>query len=321
MPVKFIFDEELERNRKQLQSIIDFMDEDIETKRKADVLLTITWGAVRSFVKTQPITIQEEIKKPDINQSPVTLLNKLFGKRDIQPVVKKIPEKPKEIKVEKPVGEKPPEPQVIEKNLIMDKMTDKVLASVKVLDKYILIEPVIDENDNKVLARVLKEKPKNMEKGWKLINKYLKKFNSPPDHATNIKYYVVNFLFGLGKLEPLVYDKDITEIICEGTNKPLKVKYTDKVLETNIVYAKKEDLDNFIYSVAYRAKPIGLFSQNKKITKKAPNTSFSYRDMAFECSVGFEKGSDSKFTVRKTVQPVSQPLPKNQQTQNPLSWT
>ena len=95
MPVKFIFDEELERNRKDLKSIIDFMDEDIETKRKTDLLLTIMWGAVRSFVKT-PIIMQQEIQKPEIKQTPVTLLNKLFGKKDIQPMVRKIPEKPKE---------------------------------------------------------------------------------------------------------------------------------------------------------------------------------------------------------------------------------
>ena len=149
MPVKFIFDEELERNRKELQSIIDFMDEDIGTKKKADLLVTIMWGAVKSFVKIQPV-IQEQIKKPEIKQSPVTLLNKLFGKRDIKPVVKKIPEKSKE-KPKSKIKEKPPEPQVIEKKLILDKITDKVLASVKVLDKYALTEPQIDENDNKVL--------------------------------------------------------------------------------------------------------------------------------------------------------------------------
>ncbi len=330
MPVKFIFDEELERNRKELQSIIDFMDEDIETKRKADVLLTIMWGSVKTFVKIQPV-ILEEIKKPEIRQSPVTLLNKLFGKKDIQPIVRKIPEKPKAPetkKEEKKPEEKPPEPQTKEKNLILDKMTDKVLASVKVLDKYVLAEPQIDDNDNKVLAKVLKKRPKNMEKGWKLINKYSKKFNTPPDHATNIKYYVVNFLFGLGKIEPLVYDKDITEIICEGTNKPIKVKYAEKILETNIVYAKKEDMDNFIYDVAYRAK--------QKIKKKKPAAAFAYRDMNFECTIGFEKGSDSKFMIKKIASqnldinalplvPGSQPSQPSQLAkpgnQNPLSWT
>ena len=327
MPVKFIFDEELERNRKDLKSIIDFMDEDIETKRKTDLLLTIMWGAVRSFVKT-PIIMQQEIQKPEIKQTPVTLLNKLFGKKDIQPMVRKIPEKPKEseIKKEEKQPEKPTTPQVIEKNLILDKITDKVLASVKVLDKYTLIEPQINDNDNKVLAKVLRKKPKNMEKGWNLINKYGKRFNIPPDNFTSIKYYVVNFLFGLGKIEPLVYDKDISEIICEGINKPIKVRYADKILGTNIIYTNKEDLDNFIYDVAYRSK--------QKINKRKPTATFSYREMNFECAVGFEKNSDSRFTIKKAIQNqlpnqpnIQLPLTSTQQSlnpqtaQNPLSWT
>ena len=327
MSVKFIFDEELEKNRKELQSIIDFMDEDIATKEKADVLVTIMWGAVRSFVKT-PLVSEQEIQKPDIKQAPISLLNKLFGKKDIQPVVKKIPEKPKEpeIKPQEKIPEKPKEPEIIQKNLILDKVTDKVLAYVKVTDKYYLVDPQIDDNDNKALLKVLRKKPKNMEKGWKVITKYGKKFNIQPDHFTNIKYYVVNFLFGIGKIEPLVYDKDITEIICEGANKPIKVRFTDKLLETNILYTKKEDLDNFIYELTSRSKPPGLFSAGQKITKKKPTAAFNYRDMNFECTVGFN-GADSKFTIKKSASQISQNaasssnLQQNQTQQNPLSWT
>lgn len=291
MSVKFIFDEELERSKKELQSIIDFMDEDIETKRKADVLLTLTWGAVRSFVKPQ--IIEKEIK-PEIKQRPVTLLNRLFGKRDIQPLVKKIPEKPKEqpkLEIMEAKIEKPKEPEIVEKNLILDKITDKILASVKITDKYYLSEPKIDDNDTKVLDKVLRKKPKTMDKGWKLITKYGQKFNIPPDHFTNIKYYVVNFLYGLGKVEALIYDKDISEIICEGFNKLMKVKYQDKIIETNIIYTKKEDLDNFILNIAYRA--------NQKIKNKKPSASFIYREMNFDCTVGFEANSDSKFSIKK----------------------
>jgi hypothetical protein len=285
MAINFIFDEELETNRKELQSILDFMNEDQQLKKKADVLTTFVWAAVRSLVKP-PVFTLEELKKPEIKESPVTLLNKWFGKKDVRPIIKKLP-----APIPKPeVKKEESKPEVIQKNLILDKITEKVLAYVKVTDKYFLIEPQINEDDTKVLAKILKKKPKNMDKGWKLISKYGKKFNVPTDHFTNIKYYVVNFLFGLGRIEPLVYDKAITEIICEGANKPLKVKYNDKLFETNIIFAKKDDLDNFIYNIAYRVK--------QKINKRQQKASFSYREMGFECIIGFDN-SDSKFIIKK----------------------
>ena len=83
---------------------------------------------------------------------------------------------------------------LIQKDLILDKITNKVLAYVKLTDKYYIIEPILDENDTKLLNKILYKQPKNMDKGWNLINKFGKKFNVPPDHFTNIKYFVVNFL-------------------------------------------------------------------------------------------------------------------------------
>lgn len=289
MPIKFIFDEELEKSEKDLRSIVDFMDEDIVIKKKADVLMTIMFGAVKTFVRT-PLITEQEILKTDIKQTPITLLNKLFGKKDIQPKIKKIPEKPKLQEIKK---EEKKESEIIQKDLILDKVTNRILANVKITDKYYLVEPQIDNNDTLVLTKVLRKSPKNMEKGWKLITKYGKKFNIQPEHFTNVKYYVVNFLFGLGKIEPLVYDKEVLEIICEGTNKAVKVKFQDKILETNIIYSKKEDLDNFIYALSYRVK--------QKIKKNIPTITFLYREMNFECTIGFN-GADSKFAVKKAVQ-------------------
>ncbi len=289
MGINFIFDEDLERSRNELQEIIDTLDEDVEIKRKSDILNKFTYAIILSLKKPELLKQQtkEEFLRPNLQQKPLKLLSRLFM-RDIQPVVKKVPLKQVIIQEVKPVEKKP---EIIQKDLILDKITNKVLAYVKLTDKYYLIEPMIDDNDTKVLNKVISKNPKNMEKGWKLISKYGDKFKVTSDHFTNIKYYVVNFLYGLGKIEPLIYDKDIQEIYCDGPTKPIKVKYNDKVIETNLAYLTKEDLDNFIYNLSYKVK--------QKIKKNNQKIIFNYRDLYFECTISFSPESTSSFLIKK----------------------
>lgn len=290
MSIRFLFDEELERSKKELQEVIDSLNKenDSETEKKAEVLKKFSYALVHSLIKPQLVR-KEELLKPNIEHRKISLLSRFFTK-DIHPVVKKI--EPVKMPVEKPVL-KPAEkkPEIIQKDLILDKITNKVLAYVKLTDKYYIIEPILDENDTKVLNKVLYKRPKNMEKGWKLISKYGNKFNVPPDHFTNIKYFVVNFLYGLGRIEPLVYDKDIKEIHCEGFNKLIKVKYIDKFIETNINYPTKEELNNFIYDLSFKVK--------QKIKRDNPTITFNYRDLYFECTISFSELADSKFIIKK----------------------
>jgi type IV secretory pathway ATPase VirB11/archaellum biosynthesis ATPase len=89
----------------------------------------------------------------------------------------------------------------------------------------------------------------------------------------------------------LIYDKDIKEIYCESQGMPLKVKYGDSLMETNISYSSKEQLDNFLLELAAKA--------GQKIKKKNPSVSFNYRDLYFECTVGFNENEVSKFIVKK----------------------
>ncbi len=290
MGIKFLFDEELETSRKELQEVIDSLDQEDNSgvEKKADVLKKFSYAIVHSLMKPQFVK-KEELLKPNIEQRKISLLSRFFTK-DIHPIVKKI--EPKQIQIEKPVL-KPAEkkPEIIQKDLILDKITNKVLAYVKLTDKYYIIEPILDENDTKVLNKVLYKRPKNMEKGWKLISKYGSKFNVTPDHFTNIKYFVVNFLYGLGRIEPLVYDKDIKEIYCDGFNKPVKIKYIDKPVDTNIIYPTKEELNNFIYDLSFKVK--------QKIKRDNPTITFNYRDLYFECTISFSELTDSKFVIKK----------------------
>ena len=285
--IHFIFDEELERSTQELQEIIDVIEEDTKTKRKAEVLEMFARAVALAMKKPEPLT-SEELKEPlEIKQKPRVLLSRMLRK-DVRPIVKKI--QPKQVPVFNPKIEEPKQ-EIIKKDLIKDKITDKVLAYVKVTDRYNLIEPHLDDNEIKVLNKILKKRPKNMDKGWKKIQKYGRIFKVPEDNLNNIKYFVVNYLFGLGKIEPLVYDKDVTEIHCENYNAPLKVDYNGKIIETNISFSSKEQLDNFILELASKA--------GQKIKRKKPSVSFNYRDLYFECTVGFEKDSISKFLIKK----------------------
>ncbi|MBI2672298.1 hypothetical protein HYX16_05165 [Candidatus Woesearchaeota archaeon] len=285
--IHFIFDEELERSTEELQEVINTLEEDTKTKKKAEVLEMFARAVALALKKPEPLTSEELKKPPEIEQKPRMLLSRILN-RDIRPVVKKIP--PRQIPVFEPKFEEP-KPEITKKDLIKDKITDKVLAYVKITDKYNLIEPHLDDNEITVLNKVLKKRPKNMEKGWKKIQKYGKKFNIPEDNFTNIKYFVVNFLFGLGKIEPLIYDNDVKEIYCEGPSMPLKVKHIGNMLKTNISYSSKEQLDNFLFELAAKA--------GQKIKKKNQSVSFNYRDLYFECTVGFKEGETSKFLVKK----------------------
>lgn len=287
--IHFILDEDLEHSTKELQSIINAVDKDTNIEKKANVLKKFVRAAVYSL-KPQNLIRKEELIKPRIQQKPLTLLSRLFVSNSPAPVVKRILPK-KETVVIKPIVPQEIKQELIQKDLILDKITNKVLAYVKLTDKYYLVEPILDDNDTKVLNKVLYKRPKNMEKGWKLISKYGSKFSVPTDHFTNIKYFVVNFLFGLGRVEPLVYDKDIKEIYCDGANKPVRIKFNDKILETNITYPSKEELDIFLCDLGYRVK--------QKLKKKNPKINFNYREMNFEVSMSFTPDQQSTFIVKK----------------------
>jgi len=183
---------------------------------------------------------------------------------------------------QKVIVESPPSVKLpVQKNLIIDKITQRVLARALVSDRYTLEEPSLDQKDLQVLHRVVRKNFKNMEKGWKFIQKYGKKYSIQPDHDTFIKYYVVNDVFGLGKIEPLLHDSDITSWICDGSDKPVFVELQGKNIPSTVIFTE-EDLRNFITGIAHKF--------NKTITRKTPNVRGVLRGFTF--FVGF--GDDFK---------------------------
>lgn len=174
--------------------------------------------------------------------------------------------------------------------LIRDKFTNRVLSTAKVNGSYKINEPTLNETNQKILDKIMKKKPKNPEKAWKLIEKYIKKFKGDPEHKEAIKYYVINNLFALGKIEPLLQDKNISLISCSSPGSYIEVKRNDKKLKTNILFKDKKELDNFLFLIAEKT--------NSKLNKKHPILDATYRNFRFHCVLGLDI-TTSKFNITR----------------------
>lgn len=173
-------------------------------------------------------------------------------------------------------------------SLINDKITNKPLAIAELNDKYIVREPPITDNQIKILKKVIKKKPKDPKQAWELLKKTASKLSE--DQLTNIKYYLMNSLFLLGRLEPLLNDKKISGIQCNGPGQYVMVRRDGKLLKTNIIFSDREDLDSFLKKLARKL--------NKSIDEKNPQIDTTHRDYRFQLTIGLH-GASSKFVVKK----------------------
>ncbi|MFH1592647.1 MAG: hypothetical protein ABIB47_04755 [Candidatus Woesearchaeota archaeon] len=319
----FLYDEEWEEQKKDLQNILSKI-ENPEVVKNVFVLETFMRGCAYTFVKKKygPLSLErlrqnlsartnlkDNIKRKlfkipvGVSVEPVP---KPIGEvgiheyKDVPQYVEKVvnvsdrfkkPRKPDRFKKRRRRLLEGDETLIGHKDLIKDKITKRVLASVNVADKYIVDEPNLDGIDLQVLNKIKKKrKIKNMEKGWELIQKYGKKFNLQEGHDTNVKYYLVNDVFGLGRIEPFLHDHQITGIICDEYNKPIEVEFQGKKLETNIKFASKEELKEYLSGVAEK---IGV-----KLDKKNTSAEGSLRGFTFFLDAG-ENLENPKFSVRR----------------------
>jgi flagellar protein FlaI len=71
---------------------------------------------------------------------------------------------------------------------------------------------------------------------------------------TKYLYYLSRDFIKLGKIEPLMRDKLIEDISCDGADIPIYVWYRDyESIPTNIVFKGNEELDTFVSKLAYMA--------------------------------------------------------------------
>ena len=287
----FVFDEEWEEQNRGLKQIIHEIDNP-KLHKDVFVLQSFIRACAYSFArnvprsrflegKRKPEFLGREISKPKYYRET---LNIPVGS-EVQPVpipsteniiqpVHTYQKKP--VYVQKTIVKPAAESKIVQPqgkiNLIVDKITNRVLASSELNDKYIMNEPKLDEVDIKVLNKVKKKKIRNMEKGWAVIQKYGKKYKINIGHDTLIKYYVVNDIFGLGQIEPFLHDDRIIAIYGKGPDMFLQVKIGERIYDTN-VKLNKNDMESFIYSIAKRL--------GKKFDKKTTAIEGGFREFNF----------------------------------------
>ncbi|HVB95874.1 MAG TPA: type II/IV secretion system ATPase subunit [Nitrososphaerales archaeon] len=75
-----------------------------------------------------------------------------------------------------------------------------------------------------------------------------------PPAMTKLLYYLNRDFIHLGKIEPLMKDKLIEDISCDGAGIPIFIWYRDyESIPTNIVFATDEELDTYVSKLAYSA--------------------------------------------------------------------
>ena len=274
--INFIFDEEWEEQEKELYQIINEIG-DPKLHKNVYILNTLMRAAAFNWVKKKPMLeynkfqiLGDEIKKTKYYQKVINIPAGMevlpvptpSSETKIQPlqVFKEIPryiQKTITEPIRKPKRKRKRPSLITEqhvtssRDLITDRITKKVLAGVDVGEEYVLHEPRLDEIDIKVLKKVKEKHFDNMEKGWQLIQKYSEKFKIEPGHDSLIKYYVVNDVFGFGRIEALLHDKNVEEFYCDGPLKKVVVQLMDKKLNSNIIF-NQEDLKNLIFGLAER---------------------------------------------------------------------
>jgi archaeal flagellar protein FlaI len=79
-------------------------------------------------------------------------------------------------------------------------------------------------------------------------------YKIPPSTMTKLLYYLNRDFIHLGKIEPLMRDKLIEDISCDGAGIPIYIWYRDyESIPTNIRFDTEDELDTFVSKLAYSA--------------------------------------------------------------------
>jgi type IV secretory pathway ATPase VirB11/archaellum biosynthesis ATPase/intein/homing endonuclease len=133
---------------------------------------------------------------------------------------------------------------------------------------YTVIEPSLSAEEKKRLEDIRRllvdeldvdlraiETPEKAEaylsdKVRELARKYA--YRIPPGTMTKFLYYIARDYIHLGKIEPLMRDKLIEDISCDGAGIPIYIWYRDyESIPTNIVFETEDELDTYVSKLAY----------------------------------------------------------------------
>lgn len=137
---------------------------------------------------------------------------------------------------------------------------------------YNVIETQLSENEQLLLSEIkdyIEEKididfgsvkrQEAIEYISKLFDKALDYFVVKPEAKGAIKYFIIRDFIGLGMIEPLIKDKNIEDISCDGVNIPIYVYHRDPRIgsvRTNKAFTTSGELDYFLNKLAERTGSI-----------------------------------------------------------------
>jgi len=243
----FLVNEFLEKEKKEFEDILTTIEGgNIRNKERTVFLRNFTNELFKAYKKTKKSRVMElDKEKTYLEQKRKELLKKLEEAKN--KLVNKTTE-------EKHVIEAPAISE--EKELILSKESGKPLVKTEFDGKsYKVIEPTISEQDKKLLdeLKTYRLDENSINQVQNLCKKYNILFSK--EYYDKLRYYLVRDKNRYGKISPLLEDKDVKEIVCNGKNQPLTINYKEKhEIPTNIKFDSDEEINNFIKLLALKSK-------------------------------------------------------------------
>ncbi len=294
MSIQFLLDE---TKKKQAATIAEILKV-IKKKPYPDDKSTILADFVSELFEAG-----ERLKKKETLSQPVSKEHKIFYQKFKKEHIPKIPipsHKLEEIHVPKPQNKIKRREYVIELfsnpiGILLEQHPETHKF------KYKIFEPILDD---KFLIAVKKEIAPYLKKNINAINEdqllmqIIKKIGEQFGikanvyRIKNLKYYLNRDLLGFRRLDVLMHDSKVKEIIVAGINKPIKIRYEgiDYLIETNIKFSDKNDLKTLILRIA---KTTG-----KIINEKHPILNVTYEGYKIKGTFGVG-GISSKLHITK----------------------
>lgn len=184
---------------------------------------------------------------------------------------------------------------------------------------YSLVEPHITDKDRKIIEDVKRELEERLDidfmkigqiRAKELLMEEIKNIISGMKGVDKgkidiITYYIYRDIVGLGKIEPLMRDKDIEDISCDGEKIPLYVYHRNPLfgsMVTNVMFKDEDELDTFVMKLSQKC--------GKSISVAEPLVEGSLTDGS---RVHATLGTDiarrgSNFTIRKFTKDPLTPI-------------
>jgi flagellar protein FlaI len=134
---------------------------------------------------------------------------------------------------------------------------------------YSVVEPYITDREKEIIEFVKKELEERLDidfmklgdiRAKELLSDEIKNIVSrirsmDPNKNDVIRYYVQRDIIGLGKIEPIMRDKNIEDISCDGEKISLYIYHRNPLFGstvTNVIFDNNDELDTFVMKLSQK---------------------------------------------------------------------